>query len=155
MKYRQTKTLMVPDTTLFGFYEQEIKVVARTPLQKQRDRDGSQHSRTRPSVLLPEERLYIATDKVSKGSFAGKLPDYHHPPQTDPCMTVCDYIQNKPVALQNGYEKLTDQPRDPSTNRRLAQKPILDRATTPAPRDPYAAVKKSLNSFQDKLSNLI
>ena len=153
MKYRQTKTLMVPDTMLFGFHEKETRIIARTPLQKQRDRDGTQHSRTRPSVLLPVERLYV-TDKISKGSFAAKLPDYHHPPQTDPCMTVCDYIQNKPTGL-SGYEKLTDQPRDPNTNRRLAQKPILDRATTPAPRDPYAVVKKSLISFQDKLSNLI
>jgi len=169
MKYRQTKSLMVPDTQLFGFHEHEIKVIARTPLQKQRDADGSQFSRMRPSVLAPTESLYVAPKKIEKGSLAQKLPDYHHPPQTDPCLTVCSYLDSKRAKqeyktsyssvftdpYQSGYGKMTDQPRDPATNRRLDQQPHIDRVTQAAPRDAYAPVKKCLNSFQDKLSRLI
>lgn len=170
MKYRQTKSLLVPDTQLFGFHEPEIKVIARTPLQKQRDADGSQYSRMRPSVLAPKETLYVTPEKVEKGSMVRNLPDYHHPPQTDPCMTVCDYLDSKRGGneyktsyssvfndpYQSGYGKLSDQPRDPNTNRRLDAQTHFDRVVTEtAPRDVYTSVKKCLDSFQDKLSKLI
>ena len=137
--------------------------------RRYRDTDGSQYSRQRPSVLLPTEKLIVKEPSIEKGSLAQKLPDYHHPPVTDPCMTVCNYLNssrphkdyktsyssvfNDPH--QAGYGKLSDQPRDPSSNRRLAQKPHLDTVTTPARRDPYAPVKKCLDSFQDQLQKLI
>ena len=170
MKYRQTKTLLVPDTMLFGFHEPEITIIARTPLQKQRDADGTQYSRMRPSILNPTEKLYIAPpEKVEKGSLAQNLGDPHTAPRTDPCMTVCDYLDSKRGKKEymtsyssvfndpykTGYGKLSDQPRDPITNRRLDAKPHFDRVTQPAPRDVYAPVKKCLSSFQDKLAKLI
>lgn len=171
MKYRQTKSLLVPDTMLFGFHEPEIKVVARTPLQKQRDADGSQYSRMRPSVIAPIEKLFVTPpESVEKGSLAQNLPDYHHPPETDPSMTVFDYLDKNKAGdtsqgngnstvfndpYQSGYASLKDEPSDPNTNRRLDGQSHIDRVTQAAPRDVYAPVKKCLSSFQDKLTKLI
>jgi len=161
--HRYVKPLRELNTTL---YERPVTIVARTPIQKQRDADGTQFSRMRPSILEPKETLYIAPEPVEKGSMAQKLPDYHHPPQTDPCMTVCDYIDSKRANKEyktsysavfndrHGYGKLSDQPRDPMTNRRLASKPIVDKVTKPAERNPYAPVKKCLESFQDRINKL-
>ena len=171
MKFRQTKTLMQRDNLLFSIYEPPVGVQARTPLQQQRDKDGTQFSRLRNSHLYPQENLYLAPpQKVEKGSLAQKLPDYHHPPQTDPCMTVCDYLNTKRAKAEyqtsyssvfndpysSGYDGLDSQPRSPVTNRRdVNVASNADRAVKPAPRNPYGTVKKCLTSYQDQLNKLI
>ena len=66
------KPMMKPDPNpLFTMEEGEYVVKALTPIERQRQADGTLHSMHRPSavepnVVAPDDKFYIASDKVEK-----------------------------------------------------------------------------------------